>query len=353
MQYGQGAAAPPRIPALDGIRACAFLTVFASHAVSERIFPGGLGVTVFFFLSGYLITTLLRQEAARTGGISLRNFYIRRARRILAPMYITVALGYAALALGLIATRTTAQAGLATLLYYYNYYALLTGNNLPGGTGVVWSLMIEEHFYFVFPLLYLGFLRFAWSGRRQAVFLLILCALVLLWRCLLVFGLHTPLDPVHSWTYRATDARCDAILWGCVLAVRGNPVFNTAEKFSRALALAGAAVILASLLVRDPGFRETLRYTLQSAALLPVFQYLVANRAALLTRWLDGRALRFIGDHSYAMYLGHGLALTLVAALPVGKALVAVAGFGLTLGYAVAMRVLVEAPLRKGKNVLF
>ncbi len=336
-----------RIPALDGLRAFAFLLVFASHAVSEKVFPGGFGVTVFFFLSGYLITTKLRLEATRSGSISLRHFYRRRARRILAPMYITVALGYAALALGLIATRTTAQAAIATLLYYYNYYAILAGTNLPGGTGVVWSLMIEEHFYLVFPLLYLGFLRGRWTARRQAALLIGLCALVLLWRCILVFGLHTPLDPVHSWTYRATDARCDAILWGCVLAVCGNPVFSPKPPGSRAAALAGGAVIVGSLLVRNPYFRETLRYSLQSAALLPVFQYLVANRNGLVTRWLDGHVARYIGDRSYAMYLGHVLALTLVAALPVGPALVAACGFGLTLGYAVAMRRLVEAPLRR------
>src|ERR1051326_8050510 len=80
-----------QIPSLDGIRALAVLLVFAAHAgLNERV-PGNFGVTVFFFLSGYLITTLLRLEWERTGGISLKAFYLRRVLRILPPMYLVLA----------------------------------------------------------------------------------------------------------------------------------------------------------------------------------------------------------------------------------------------------------------------
>jgi peptidoglycan/LPS O-acetylase OafA/YrhL len=78
------------LPCLDGIRGLAFLLVFVAHAGLGRLLPGGLGVTIFFFLSGYLITTLLRLEIEDTGTISLRNFYVRRALRILPPMYVTL-----------------------------------------------------------------------------------------------------------------------------------------------------------------------------------------------------------------------------------------------------------------------
>src|SRR5947209_14639069 len=79
------------IPSLDGIRACAMLLVFAAHAgLNERV-PGNFGVTVFFFLSGYLITTLMRVEFGRTGTISLRAFYLRRVLRIFPPMYLVLA----------------------------------------------------------------------------------------------------------------------------------------------------------------------------------------------------------------------------------------------------------------------
>ncbi len=86
--------APPAagyIPSLDGIRALSFLIVFAAHAGLERWIPGFFGLSVFFFLSGYLITTLLRVEWNRTGTVNLRQFYLRRALRILPPFYVVLA----------------------------------------------------------------------------------------------------------------------------------------------------------------------------------------------------------------------------------------------------------------------
>src|SRR5713101_6087815 len=85
--------APPvslYIPSLDGIRAISFFLVFFSHAGLGGIVPGGFGVSVFFLLSGFLITTLLRAEFARYQRISLGSFYLRRVLRILPPLYITL-----------------------------------------------------------------------------------------------------------------------------------------------------------------------------------------------------------------------------------------------------------------------
>jgi peptidoglycan/LPS O-acetylase OafA/YrhL len=73
-----GPTRPLYIPALDGMRALAFLLVFLAHSLPYRDLPGGFGVTVFFFLSGYLITTLLRLEARQTSAIDLKAFYVRR-----------------------------------------------------------------------------------------------------------------------------------------------------------------------------------------------------------------------------------------------------------------------------------
>ena len=78
------------IPSLDGLRAVSILIVLLSHAgVSQRI-PGGFGVTIFFFLSGFLITTLLLREYDRNGTVSLRNFYIRRLLRLTPPLLLTL-----------------------------------------------------------------------------------------------------------------------------------------------------------------------------------------------------------------------------------------------------------------------
>ena len=69
------------IPSLDGLRAVSFLLVFAAHAGLEHFVPGGFGVTIFFFLSGFLITTLLRAEFEKNGVISIRHFWLRRTLR--------------------------------------------------------------------------------------------------------------------------------------------------------------------------------------------------------------------------------------------------------------------------------
>jgi peptidoglycan/LPS O-acetylase OafA/YrhL len=82
--------APTRfyVPSLDGIRVIAFAIVFFSHIGDGS--HGLFGVTIFYFLSGYLITTLLRRENDRHGGISLRSFYLRRTLRIMPPFYVTM-----------------------------------------------------------------------------------------------------------------------------------------------------------------------------------------------------------------------------------------------------------------------
>jgi hypothetical protein len=108
------------IPSLDGIRAGGFLIVFGSHALSGSWGP--FGVTVFFFLSGFLITTLMRAEYEKNGSVNLRHFWSRRALRILPPLYLVV-LGSALLALAVYPPGTVHGAALASqLLFYANYY---------------------------------------------------------------------------------------------------------------------------------------------------------------------------------------------------------------------------------------
>src|SRR5689334_10674534 len=143
------------IPSLDGLRAIAFLLVFFAHTGLDKIVPGGFGVTVFFFLSGYLITTLLRLESETTGHVSLKSFYVRRCRRILPPLYVTLIVVYLVATFGIVRGQGTVGGAVSAIFYYYNYFDLKNlGGGLPTGLDVLWSLTIEEHFYFVFPLLF-------------------------------------------------------------------------------------------------------------------------------------------------------------------------------------------------------
>ena len=207
------------------MRAVAVTLVFLVHA-GVAFSPGTLGVTIFFFLSGYLITTLLRMEFERTGTIDFRAFYLRRAFRILPPLYIVLILADV-LTLGGAFDYRQLRLGacLSQMFFLSNYQILYAGwsgveTGRAPGTGALWSLAVEEHFYLVFPLVYLILCRYIASPRRQATLIALICVAVLLWRCVLILGLHTTFDR----TYIGSDTRIDSILFGCILGVLGNPV---------------------------------------------------------------------------------------------------------------------------------
>jgi peptidoglycan/LPS O-acetylase OafA/YrhL len=294
------------IPSLDGLRAISFLIVFVSHAGLQTLIPGGFGVTVFFFLSGFLITTLLRLEQEGTGHIVLRDFYARRALRILPPFYTVLALAVAGCAIGWVPGTLAPGPVAALMLHYSNYWTIAHGERgMPAGTVVYWSLAVEEHFYLLFPWIFRLLHRQLATGRTQARVLLVLCGLIMIWRLVLVLALHS----LESRTYMASDTRFDSILFGCALALGANPVLDRprfADRIWKWIFLPlGLGGLLFSFLDRDPVFRETWRYTLQGVSLTPVF--MVAMRCPTWgpMRLLNWAPLRFVGVLSYSLYLLH------------------------------------------------
>ncbi len=337
------------IPSLDGFRAVAILLVFLSHAGLGYIVPGGLGVTVFFFLSGYLITTLLRREFARSHDIDLKAFYLRRVARIWPAFYVVLIVGNAATLLGLLPGELHTSPLASQYLHFSNYWAILFGpSGQTAGTGVFWSLAVEEHFYLAFPALFLLLLRTGWSGRRQALFILGLCALVLVWRVVLVqFGAST------DRTYYASDTRIDSLLFGCSLAIFGNPVVDGAPRYGRILKHGfvplGVALLVASLVFRSAGFRETFRYTLQGIALLPVFMAAVAFPNWSAFRVLNLKWVRGMGAISFSFYLVHFTMIEAVNAHAGGLSILVRGGlaFALSVSAAYVLHRLVEGPAGK------
>jgi peptidoglycan/LPS O-acetylase OafA/YrhL len=303
------------IPSLDGIRAASFLLVFVSHAGLGSVIPGGFGVTVFFFLSGYLITTLLRMERERTGRVSLRDFYVRRAFRILPPFYAALALGAALTWAGAVRGELTLPGLAAQALHAANYWMISGGAGMPVGSGVYWSLAVEEHFYLLFPLLFLILSRTTADRRSQAFALLGLCAAATAWRCALVYGWGT----AAGWadrTYMGSDTRADSLLFGCALALWGNPALDRdAHRWTRSAAAAVAvlaaagAMLMFTFVCRDAGFRETLRYTLQGVALVPLFVAAIRLHDRPAFAWLNWGWVRRLGVLSYGLYLLHYTAL--------------------------------------------
>ncbi len=336
------------IPSLDGIRAIAVSLVFFAHSGLENIIPGGLGVTIFFVLSGYLITTLMRIEHSRSGSISYRGFYLRRLLRLMPPLFIVVAAAALLSAVSIIDGDFTLGGLLSALFYFGNYYVISHDfHGIPAGLGLVWSLAIEEHYYLFYPPLAALLLR---VGRvRLSVSLLsMICAAVLAWRYWLVFH-----GASEAYLTMATDTRVDAILIGCLMALLRNPWLDRVSPPKAlndwAIASVCIATLVGTLLYRDDVFRLTARYTLQSLAIAPLIYLAVARADRLPFRWLNARPLVYIGTISYTIYLAHHVILSgLVKHWPqLGWVWLTLAGVALTLAVAEPMRRWVERPCAK------
>lgn len=349
------------IPSLDGLRALSFGLVFFAHAGMPIgiPFPGGFGVTVFFFLSGYLITTLLRLEYEKRGEVSFRNFYLRRALRILPPFYL-VLMGALVTHLLLDPPDAIDWGGvLAQMLHYANYWIVNHSfDGLPYGTGVYWSLAVEEHFYLLFPLVFVGLMQSRLAANRQALALSAMCVLLLLWRITLCLQMDMQDDMSQLRLEIASDTRFDSILFGCILALYGNPALDPTRLGERlwkyVLLPMGISGLLLSFLLRDEFFRGTFRYTLQGTCLIPVFVCAVRYPTWLPMRPLNFRPLAFVGVLSYSSYLVHQVVIAATGRVfaEVGGVAGGVLALAITLAIAGAIYVMVEKPCARLRHKL-
>ncbi len=343
------------IPSLDGIRAMAFSIVFLAHAGLGWVIPGGFGVTIFFFLSGYLITTLLRKEFNQTGTIHLRQFYVRRVLRIFPPFYITLMILVIATLAGLLPGKLAAGPIAAQAVFLTNYYQMFATSppEWPAGSEIFWSLAVEEHFYLLFPFLAIPLIGKT-TGRAQTAILGVVCLGFLAWRCLLVFYFQEG----EVRTYGASDTRMDSILFGCLLALGANPAIDPPIAFRPRTKLAIYASSLGllgfCLIYRDPRFRETFRYTLQGIGLLPLFYFAVAEPDRPWFRWLNWRWVRFCGLLSYSLYLIHFASLKMMQHLlpDLGPPLQAMLALTFSVSYSLCLYYAVERPLARYRKRL-
>ena len=308
------------VPELDGLRAVSIAIVLFSHWGLGHVVPGGFGVTLFFGISGFIITRLLLAEWQARGRIDLKGFYLRRAVRLLPAMLGFVVLSCIALAAA--GLRPPGWSLLSGLFYMTNYERIWlnqgTGlDTLPNPFHILWSLAIEEHFYLLFPLLLMLALRR--GGFLPWVVGLILASQA--WRLLL----RAACGPGGIWDgvtavcgvnleyrlYLGTDTRLDAILFGCLLAWLASRPQPWAQRLLRhpASLVAGGLLVLGSLLYRDPAFRDTWRYSVQSLGiLLGLGALLFCPAAGWLRALLRLPPLLLLGRMSYVLYLTHWLA---------------------------------------------
>jgi peptidoglycan/LPS O-acetylase OafA/YrhL len=339
-----------RIPSLDGIRGLAALLVFISHGGFRELIPcgggGGFGVSIFFLLSGYLITTLLRQEFAQTGAIDLKAFYIRRAYRILPPLYIVLL--FVMLPFVNVADRPIHSSAVVTqFLQLSNYYEIFAGPKaMIPATSPMWSLAVEEHFYLLFPLGLLLLLRRTTLTKAAGV-LMGVCVVVLLWRLFLISGGYND----RHYTYYATDTRVDSLLYGCIMALCLNPMLDRwTLEIRRAVwiaLLALSAVVLLFTFVYPPDwFHENFRFTAQAIALIPWFFCAVRYSTWPIFSWLNSRLMRAMGLISYTFYLIHEAAIEFAAHyFKPHLWLTMLVGLLLAVGFSTLMYVLLERRL--------
>lgn len=323
-------------PALDGIRGIAILLVVLGHASPLLRAAGAIGVTLFFALSGFLITTLLLEEHAGAGRVNLLRFYERRARRLL-PAFAAYLAVVSLLSLALGAALITPGAVVSAVTYTFNWW-MIAKDSVPIATMHLWSLAVEEQFYLVWPLVLIACARF---GRRWLIGMCLagsIAATVARW-------LLWESGSSGSRVYIGTDVRADSLLAGCLLAV---VMVGARERRNRPLLAAGLLLSFVPLLPATGDLRWVLVPTVVpwvSAATI------WCTAQARRIPWLEQRWLVIVGRRSYALYLWHGLTLSLAPLLPLSEWVTVPIGIVLAWGLTLVSWRYVEEPfLRKRRG---
>jgi LCP family protein required for cell wall assembly len=336
-----------RVAALDGMRAAAFLAVFLSHVDVPAVPGGGLGVAVFFTLSGFLITKFLLDEEARTGRLMLGRFYARRAIR-LTPALLLVVVFSAACALVAFSdspgVRNATLTGLpAVVLYVGNWVRAFADE--AGSLGLLahtWSLGIEEQFYLAWPLVLIA--AHKWRGPKGVMVVAVLGSAVSLGARLVLWDGDDSLRRV----YNGLDTNADQLLIGCALAALVRMYPERMAACCRCLSLPAAAALLAFVFAPfSDGFLHTVGYSFLGLASAATIGHAALARSGPLVSFLAWRPIAYVGRISYGLYLWHfPLALILGGRLPSAPLRVAVV-LGCTFLAAAASHHLVEQPLQK------
>jgi peptidoglycan/LPS O-acetylase OafA/YrhL len=308
------------MPGLDGLRAIAVLGVIVYHFGIDWM-PGGLlGVGVFFTLSGYLITDLLLGQVAG-GGIRLGEFWLARLRRLLPALVVLLVVVMAwVTVIGPHQPDDFRSAVLTAALYVNNWWLIFHDVSYfaqfeaPGPLNHIWSLSIEEQFYFIWPLLVMLAVKLTPPARRQAVvrprWALATLGLALLSAILMALLYKSTTDP--SRVYYGTDTRAMELLVGAALAMVWPSRRLRAGIAPRAVRMIDAAGVIGLVGIALMFWRTSelspflyrggfLVLSLATALLVAT----LAHPASRLGPLLGARPLRWVGERSYGIYLWH------------------------------------------------
>ncbi len=306
---------PHRIPSLDGLRAISIFMVVTLHTIERYganhpvsivwygIFNGASGVFIFFEISGFLITTLLLQEDLKRGSVNLIGFYVRRAFRILPPLYLYMGL---VLLLGFAGAFHVAAIDVTGSAFFFH-------NIVSGSTWSMehlWSISVEEQFYLVWPFILVACLRRKGVAARMraAIFPATIIVLSPFARVLLRLS--------HDASLRAASVlyfRFDFIMFGCLVALlQDTPQFEAVYRFctrwwwAPPLAMAVCNAISA---VYQNYFDLTVGFTISGFAIAMFMLWCTRNAGTIVGRLLNSWVMARIGVLSYSIYLWQTLFL--------------------------------------------
>lgn len=302
------------IPTLNGWRAFSILYVLLYHGMwiflnpETGLYPheqlwqisknGAFGVYFFFGISGFLITTRLLEELSFCGTVSLKSFYWRRFFRIIPILlaYLTVIVVLKNLEL----ITTGLRPILSSLFFFRNY----TADVSEWYTGHFWSLSMEEHYYLLWPFLFLLFMKM----KRPWIPVLLFILAVTIWR--MIEYRYRILAPHLSVTeYRGrTDLFMDYILWGSLAAIL-NKQSAFKEKFLKVFSASHIWICLLLIhilfFIRIP-LADTAKAILIQLSLLITINF----PASAFSRFLEKKFIATVGLYSYSLYVWQQLVLT-------------------------------------------
>lgn len=307
------------ITGLDGIRAIAVIMVLAYHLKLALFKSGFLGVTVFFVLSGYLITGILISEVEEEGTIDLKNFWLRRIRRLVpAVMSMAVVIIFVSAVVNRIIFTKGCKDFLASVLGFNNWWQIFNKVSYFEAAGVpspfthCWSLAIETQFYLIYPLILLGIYKLVKSrGEGRAKRGLLFAGVTLLLALISVILMIVLFDPQQdaSRVYYGTDTRAFSLLFGALLAILWEYQM-VPRRLSASVNMVLGSVSFAVLLVMTIAINGSSNFWYRGGQffgtiLTVLMVYAVSGRKTWLSRFLSNPVLKWIGDRSYSIYLWH------------------------------------------------
>jgi len=298
-----------KIPSLDGLRGIAVLLVLIAHSHNTTGFPdvneqihavlgwGRIGVDLFFVISGFLITTLMLREFERSGSVSIGQFYFRRFLRIV-PAYAMFLLSVAVLQRSGLAMLTNAD-WISALTYTVNFHYPHSWE-----IGHVWSLSIEEHFYFIWPIL----LVFCKPSAIPTITIGAVVGCFMLRTGILLGGGAVGFG---KWTF----TRLDTIAIGCLLAnLAWRPVWRTQlDRFCRnwwaIIVLTSSLLVVQLMSLLSYRLRMTVVFPMRAVVLSLLLWTVINRKTGSVNRLLNNRLLMKLGILSYSLYLWQQLFL--------------------------------------------